>query len=543
MNNYVIAPESDIYLLKCPLEIDSLNQLDFATATAQYNYFQSLTKVLMDDATYVRKESRIYFEGSYDTLCTYNYCMYRNTNYSNKWFYAFISDMRYESNNSVSADLTTDVFQTWMFDIVYHPTFIERMHVAKSSDVIGAWLVPEDFELGDYVCNDTDDITDLKAQSIVVGSTADYTDISLSVTGVYQGIPTGCAYYSAPKTTSGIAYVKNFLQTLTDATKESAITSLFLAPSWLCPYASGQSGDLKKITDSETVAIFDETVSTAVTGLDTYQPKNNKLYQYPYYFVQVTNGAGGVSVIKPQLWNGSTHTLRIYGALSPGCSIVAVPMAYDGYDIAWENALPLAKYPQLNYSTDQYVNWQTQNGLNNTWQEISGIAGAVVGAGQITSAIGGAVAGGGDWSGASGDLMRGGSNYFGGIYQITDAVNQRHLAELIPAQFKGNANSGDVWSASNNITFRINFMSVKRDTARRIDKYFDMFGYKINEYTTTIQNNMKSRSKWNFIKTIDINLTGDIPQNDIQRLKNIFNNGFTIWHDPTHFLDYSQTNS
>ena len=54
---------------------------------------------------------------------------------------------------------------------------------------------------------------------------------------------------------------------------------------------------------------------------------------------------------------------------------------------------------------------------------------------------------------------------------------------------------------------------------------------------------MTSRSKWNFIKTIDINLTGDIPQNDIQRLKNIFNNGFTIWHDPSHFLDYSQTNS
>ena len=36
----------------------------------------------------------------------------KNTNYSNKWFYAFVSDIRFESNNSCSCDLITDVFQT-----------------------------------------------------------------------------------------------------------------------------------------------------------------------------------------------------------------------------------------------------------------------------------------------------------------------------------------------------------------------------------------------------------------------------------------------
>ena len=549
-NDYVITPDSDIYLLKCPLEKDSLNQIDFSSATNQHNYFNGLTKVLMDDATYMRQNGRLYFEGSLDTYITYNYCMYKNTGFSNKWFYAFVTDMRYESNNSFSCQLITDVFQTWQFDIVYHPTFIDRMHVAKTSDVIGAWLVPEDFELGDYIINDTYEINDLENQFLVIGSTADYININNSSNGIYQNIPSGCGYYAFNLDTNGtgIAEARNWIQTLTDATKESAIISMFLAPSIFAPSSTFTDGT--KIGNSFTVVHEDYNIFTSDSTLDTYTPNNKKLYQYPYYFISVINGAGGQSIIKPEMWNSNkgitsnNHKFRILGSLTPGCSIIGVPLDYGGsLGESWEESLPLGKYPSCNWSSDQYVNWQTQNGLNNTWQELSGIAQATIGAGQVSSALSGAVAGGGDWSGASGDLLKGGSNYFGGLYQITDAIYQRHLASLIPAQFKGNTNVGDVWASSDGLTFRFNFKSIKRDAARRIDKYFDMFGYKINEYTTTLANNMKSRSNWNFIKTIDINLTGDIPQDDIQKLKNLFNNGFTIWHTTTHFLDYSQTNS
>ena len=545
--NYVIAPESDIYLLKCPLEIDSLNQLDFASATAQYNYFQSLPKVLMDDATYVRKESRIYFEGSYDTLCTYNYCMYRNTNYSNKWFYAFVSDMRYESNNSISADLTTDVFQTWLFDIVYHRSFIERGIIPKNADLIGAYNLQEDFELGDYITNDTYWIGDLSDTMLVVGSTADYVDINVSSNGIYQNVPSGCGYYMFNLTNTGINEARNWIQTLTNNTKESAVISMFVAPKIFSTQTTITDGT--KITNSYTPSQDDYSIYTETTTLDTYTPHNNKLYQYPYYFISVTNGAGGQSIIKSELWNSNkgitstTHKFRVIGALTPGCSIIGVPLDYAGHvGEAWDESIPLGKYPSCNWSTDQYVNWQTQNGLNNSWQEFTGIAQSVTGAGQLASAIGGAVAGGGAWSEASGDIVKGGSNYFGGLYQITDAIYQRHLASLIPAQFKGNTNVGDVWNSAEQITFKFDFKSIKRDSARRIDQYFDMYGYKIC-LLADIHGYMTTRSNWNFIKTIDVNLTGNIPQNDLQRIKNLFNNGFTIWHDPTHFLDYTQTNS
>ena len=48
----VITPQSDVYLLKVPLEIDNNNQLTFANATAQFNYFNSLPKIGFNDFTY-----------------------------------------------------------------------------------------------------------------------------------------------------------------------------------------------------------------------------------------------------------------------------------------------------------------------------------------------------------------------------------------------------------------------------------------------------------------------------------------------------------
>lgn len=66
-----------------------------------------------------------------------------------------------------------------------------------------------------------------------------------------------------------------------------------------------------------------------------------------------------------------------------------------------------------------------------------------------------------------------------------------------------------------------------------------MFGYQTNEVKLP---NLDNRPNWNFIKTIDINLIGDIPQNDLAVIKAMFDNGFTLWHNPNTFLDYSQNN-
>lgn len=83
-------------------------------------------------------------------------------------------------------------------------------------------------------------------------------------------------------------------------------------------------------------------------------------------------------------------------------------------------------------------------------------------------------------------------------------------------------------------------MSIKAEFAKIIDDYFSMFGYKTNEVKIP---NLTGRQNWNYVKTIDCNILGNFPQEDLQEIKDMFNNGLTIWHNTSTFLDYSQNNN
>ncbi len=88
--------------------------------------------------------------------------MYQNENYSNKWFYAFITNMRYVNDNMTEITIATDVFQTWQFNLNYKKMFVEREHV--NDDTVGLHTVPENVELGDYVIDEmirTDEMNEL----------------------------------------------------------------------------------------------------------------------------------------------------------------------------------------------------------------------------------------------------------------------------------------------------------------------------------------------------------------------------------------------
>lgn len=87
-------------------------------------------------------------------MINYNYCMYQNENYTNKWFYAFITNMQYVNDNMTEITIETDVFQTWQFNINYKKMFVEREHV--NDDTIGLHTVPENVELGEYVIDGVD---------------------------------------------------------------------------------------------------------------------------------------------------------------------------------------------------------------------------------------------------------------------------------------------------------------------------------------------------------------------------------------------------
>ena len=81
--------------------------------------------------------------------------------------------------------------------------------------------------------------------------------------------------------------------------------------------------------------------------------------------------------------------------------------------------------------------------------------------------------------------------------------------------------------------------NIKAQFAQRIDKFFDMYGYATNDLKIP---NISNRPNWNYIKLAGANLLGEIPEADLQEIKSLFNEGITLWHNATTFLDYSQNN-
>ena len=75
-----------------------------------------------------------------------------------------------------------------------------------------------------------------------------------------------------------------------------------------------------------------------------------------------------------------------------------------------------------------------------------------------------------------------------------------------------------------------------------IAQIFNMAGYKVNRVEVP---NTRSRTRFNYIQTAGANIVGSINQADLLRIKEIYDNGVTIWHfNKENFkpLDYSYEN-
>lgn len=536
-----VTPDTTIKLLKVPIEIDNLNQLTFASKTAQFNYFNSLPSIEEEELYYQRKDNYISWPAHIDSILGYNYCMYQNSNYSNKWFYAFITRMEYENDGMTRVYIETDTFQTWQFDIQYKASFVEREHT--NDDTIGTNLIPENLQLGEYVTNKKyrwlntyDEGTDLYTGAnlvIILGVTADK-DGNATSPDKNDGIFSGVTYYAYSNSNSSTEFteLKNLITQYATNGKADAIKCLFLYPASLVTYnatthlvTGNNIAKYRYINESVTESTVNR-VMDLTNSLDNYTPVNNKLRTFPYSFIQVFNNGGSDAIYRYEdfytISNGektlvSNPQFRIQGCITPSGSIRLTPRNYKGVYTNSEEGLNMAKFPVCNWATDVFTNWLTQNGVN---------IGLSV-AGSIVSGVAGAVTG----------------NAIGvasGILGVANTLGEIYKESLTPPQVEGNINCGDVVTASGQNDFHFEVRSIKKEMAKIIDDYFSMYGYKTNALKLP---NITGRTNWNYVKTINCNIEGDIPQEDLQKIKDIFNEGVTLWHNPSTFLDYTQSNT
>ena len=519
----VVTPNSKIRLLKSSIELDERNQLTFANLTAQTNYFLSLTYLEEDDATYVRKDNVIRFPTdptgtTYEDLLQYNYCMYQNTAYDSKWFYAFITGIKYINDGMSEITIETDVIETWKFDIVYKSSFIEREHT--NDDTRGANLVPENLETGEYI---SQFITNygLGTSHVVMATNVDPSDGTTPVSGgTYGNIYSGVSYYVF-QTENDINVA---IRKMAESGKVDAISSLFYCPDFITGYSTASFTNGIASVSSSQGTMTSISVPLAPSTIDGYTPKNNKLFTYPYVaFVLSNNSGGSMTYHLEDFKDNSTHLgeIKVRGTCTPGASIRAIPVNYRCQPTTLtdtdnnEYGLTMGKYPVCSYPADVYTNWVTQQGINPYMN-------------MLESSIGGI---------ASGSPLSVGTNLLASTY---NAIHEVNLHNLVPYEARGNINSGDITYTLGNLGYTGYLQTIKSQFARIIDDFFSMYGYKTNRLKVP---NIEGRTNWNYVKTIDINITGNIPQEDMQKIKDIFNNGITFWHNPTTFLDYSQSNT
>ena len=529
-NNYI----TKVYLLNVPLENDYKNTLYFTSKEKQQQYFESKIIKSYTNFSYQRKDDFIRIPEHFDKLQNVNYVMYQNSAFSNKWFYAFVTDMKYIDDGRTDLIIETDYLQTWLFDYTVKASFVEREHV--SDDTIGNHILDEGLETGDYICNKhtTDSQMDslLNDLCYIFGLTTrtihdDDGKYETVLGNVYNGIYSGVRYYRYDE-----ASAVSLLTSLFDKQPE-AITGLFMAPKFLAPL---EEGKVERTVKPSTSAQSYEMQLDKNYGLQNYSPRNNKLKVFPYCYMLASNNQGNSAIYKYEDFGSSKCEFIIKGALTPGCSIRMTPQNFKGIALNDEESLNLGKFPICNFVNDMYTNWLTQNSINIAGKQITSdqiniATSTISGVLQTVAGIGMMATGGGALAGA-GMIANGLTSGFTGV---TNAVMQQKQHEMIPPQASGNLNCGDVITASNRNNFHFYNMSIKQQYAKIIDGYFDMYGYRVNRVKVP---NKAHRSRWWFTKTIDVNIDGAIPNKDIQVIKNCYNNGITFWRNADEIQNY-----
>ncbi len=288
-----LTPDTDIRLLKVPIELDNKNQLTFANTTAQENYFLGLNDYIeYNSCQYQRKNSIMNIPAHIDSILEYNYVMYKNDNYTDKWFYAFIVNMEYINDGLTAVTIETDVFQTWQFDLTWKQSFIEREMLATADDVVGANLLPEGLEFGEVKISEQIAVDDLDPIALIA-----FTGDEISGDGVIapaiQVNQNGNMYNGIPSAVTFIACYLTGLPLLLRAINLDGngdkILDVFTVPKLAVKSALP--------IDSPTVypfavlpsTFFENATTKNINGvpttIDGYTPKNAKLKTYPYCYL------------------------------------------------------------------------------------------------------------------------------------------------------------------------------------------------------------------------------------------------------------------
>ena len=299
---------------------------------------------------------------------------------------------------------------------------------------------------------------------------------------------------------------------------------------------------------------FQETPTTKTllarsNSLDGYTPRNKKLLTYPYIYLGFNPQNGTKKVFRYEDFVNSTPSFKIISEINPNPTVQFIPQNYRGANgDSLSDNVSLNGYPTISFKTDTFNTWLAQNSeivslqmqQENYNYQIDAIKGGMGMLGDMGKML----------SGDTGSMTSGFTGYIDkGIELMKLDKNHEFYVKNMMAQIEKQSMLPDNASLSSSNSTLLGYelfdkniftrYTIKRQFAERLDKYFDMYGYLINTLKVPT---ITGRPNWNYVKTQGANILGNIPQYDLQTIKEMFDNGITFWHNPETFLDYSQNN-
>lgn len=566
-----------------PFNADYKNTRWFDNLSQQTSYFNSRQTVhTMSNASFQRIEGRHFIKvnKSIDDLWGTNYLTFLN---KNKRFYAFVTNLEYINGGLTHVHFQIDVFQTWLFDMKFKPSYVVREHRplwnSDGTPVINT--IDEGLNYGtDYETMGSRQIRPdgykwlviVTKQPIGVNEDGENEDIKASVIGTPQPLN----YYIVPyKDDDSVPHVElqdlDIGVLLTRPTKilemiyqaDSAVNNVvsiyvtdFIGLDYtisndvvifpkdgtkITPHIVVSGGDVEgQILEVNYVKKFTPKKVEVLSNkyeLDLTRPirsKESKLMMYPYTVLVLDDFKGNRQEFKLEYINQKELNLLWKGSLgTSNFNSISIENYNRGYEqdsfkrqTSNEEALisdQPNEVPVLADMLSAYLQGE-RNSIKNRQSQLqfNSMANLI---GQGFSTVASTATGNhlGTTQGLTGMIQGAGNT----VYELQGINAKIKDIDNVPAQLQ-KMGSNTAYNYGNDYNgLYIMIKQIKPEYRKILEDFFHMFGYKTNEVKVP---NFHTRKHFNYVETKSCTITGNFNNVDLQELKNIFDNGITLWH-------------
>ena len=547
----------------------------FPSISAQNSMFEQIVRYDFANQMYTRVNgNKVRVNIVADEIRDCSYMRFQNIrNNKAKWFYAFILEVEYVNEQVTEITYEIDDIQSWYFEDNsnnhFNACFIERQH--STTDTAGDNLQPEPLVPETYVANGSvEEGTFVTKQASGIGvayvlAIGSFT-LSSSANNIFTqsqfgGFATSIKYlyFTSPSQIrdflNRMQIVEGGLRGFVESGDLWDLLAIYVIPLTQAgdskPFFPAEGAEIPIVGNSTIRQLSAYSYSTELTpsnglpkplgfgeGLQRYYPKNNKLFTYPYTYLQVQTPTKSMK-FKYELFNGRPRFAYTSGC-NPEPFMMIYPFNYQNDAINVDYALVIDDFPKL----PTY-----QSGLmNSVGQKIGGAISAAAKLGVVAATGGSAlpfVSGGSSASTAvvpqsvpTGVRMpnpvdKAVSAFTSlkldmpSIHEVPNKFSGAESSSLIPSLVpKVNGPQGALPVLTSDFKIMIEPWGILPETAEKFDKFLSMYGYAQN---TVAVPNVHARTKWTYVKTRNCRCTVDAPASSLAKINSIMDSGITWW--------------